>query len=143
MKKFVAILALAVVAVGAFAQNPAGSWKGKLKVDPASMPKAQSPEQQKMMDQVMTQIKTMTFTLNMKPNKTFTILVPSMMGQPAQNGEGTWSQKGKTITLVTTKQNGKAPKNSKPQIMNIDSGGRKMILNAGDGPRKATITFTK
>jgi hypothetical protein len=141
MKKIVALLVLATAAVGAFAQSPVGSWNGKLSVD--SMPKAQTPDQQKMVNQIMEQVKKMTFKLNMKANKTFTIDVPAMMGGKAQKAEGTWSQKGSAITLVTTKQNGTAPKNSKPQTMKIDASGKKMVLNAGEGPRKATITFTK
>ena len=141
MKKIVALLVLATVAGGAFAQSPVGSWNGKLSVD--SMPKAQSPEQQKMMAQIMEQIKKMTFKLTMKANKTFKIDVPPMMGGKGQTGEGTWSQKGSAITLVTTKQNGQPPKNSKPQTMTIDSSGKKMILKAGEGTQKATITFTR
>jgi len=95
------------------------------------------------MAQIMEQIKKMTFKLTMKANKTFKIDVPPMMGGKGQTGEGTWSQKGSAITLVTTKQNGQPPKNSKPQTMTIDSSGKKMILKAGEGTQKATITFTR
>jgi hypothetical protein len=143
MNKFAVLLLAIALSVVALAQNPVGKWKGSLKIDRAGIPKAQSPEQDKAVKQMLAQVESARFSLDMKGNKTFTVDVPSMMGQPAQRSEGTWSQKGNVITMVTTKQNGKAPKNSQPQSMKIDSNGKKMVLVAGNGPQKATITFVK
>lgn len=143
MKKLVVLLALAAVTVSAFAQNPVGAWKGKVQLEKANLPKAQNAEQQKMIDKMLAQVKSMTLNLNMKANKTFTIDVPSMGGQPGMKGEGTWSQKGNAITLVTTKQNGKPPKTSKPQTMKIEPGARKMTLTNNEGGQKVSILFSK
>lgn len=143
MKKFVVLLALAAVAVSAIAQNPVGAWKGKIQMDASSMPKAQNAQQKQLIDKMLAQMKSMTLGLNMKANKTFTIDVPSVGGQPGMKGEGTWSQKGNSVILVTTKQNGKPPTNSKPQTLKIQPGAKKMVLTNMEGPQKVSIIFTK
>lgn len=142
MKKLVVLLAIAAVAVSAIAQNPVGAWKGKIQMDASSMPKAQNAQQQQMIDKMLAQMKSITLGLNVKANKTFTIDVPSVGGQPGMKGEGTWSQKGNSVTLVTTKQNGKPPKNSKPQTLKLESA-KKMVLTNMEGPQKVSIIFTR
>lgn len=142
MKKFAIFLAVVAVSAASFAQSPVGAWKGKVKIDRATLPKVTDPEQKKQMETGLKQVESMVFKLNLKANKTFTIEVPALGPAPAQKGEGTWSQKGNKVTLVTTKQNGQPPTNSKPQTMTIDAGGKKMILTP-EGPQKITITFTK
>ena len=55
MKKFVFVLTLVAVASLSFCQNPVGAWNGKLNVNTATMPKASTPEQQKMIDKFLVQ----------------------------------------------------------------------------------------
>lgn len=142
MKKIVAMTFLAAITAICIAQSPVGAWNGKLQIDQSTIPKAQNAEQKKMIDGMIAQVKAATLKLSMKANRTFTILVPSIGGQKAQNAEGTWTQKGRTVTLVTTKQNGKAPKETRPQKMLMDASGRKMTLVAS-GPEKVKIIFTR
>lgn len=142
MKKLVILFAVVAISAASFAQNPVGAWKGKIAIDTSTLPKPQNAEQKKQMDQGMQQLRSMVLRLNLKANKTFTIDVPAMGPAPAQKGEGTWSQKGNKVTLITTKQNGKAPADSKPQTMTIATGGKKMVLTP-PGPQKVTITFTR
>ncbi len=142
MKKFVFVLTLVAVASLSFCQNPVGAWKGKLNVNTATMPKASTPEQQKMIDKLLAQVKAATLKLDMKANKTFAIQIPSIAGQRARNAEGKWSQSGRTITLITTKEDGKPPKDKKPQKMIIDASGKKMSLTP-TGSKQAAIIFTR
>lgn len=143
MKKLALLLAAAMVCTAAFAQSPVGSWKGKVKIDMSAMPKVTDPKQKEMMDKMLAQVQAMTITMNVKANKTFVVTIPAAMGQPGQTSEGTWTQAGNVVTVTTTKRNGKAAPDKKPQKMTIQHGGKVMIMNAGDGPQKATITFTK
>jgi hypothetical protein len=144
MKKFAALTALMLLTLTAFAQNPVGAWKGKITVDRSALPKV-DPQQQKMVDQALTQVEKMVIKLNMKSNKTFTMVVPPFMGNPGVNAEGTWSQKGSTITMVTKKANGQAPKSGeKPQPMTITADGKKMTMTPpSSGMGKTKITFTR
>jgi len=143
MKKLVFLLALTAISVAAFAQNPVGTWKGKIQIDKSALAGVQDPKQKEMASKALAQVEAMTLTLNVKANKTFVVNIPSMMGQPAQSSEGTWTQKGNQVTLVTTKRQGKAVTNDKPKSMTLDKGGKKMVMTANEGPQKATITFTR
>jgi len=132
MKKFLIVSTAAMaLAVSAFSQSAAGSWKGHLQLDASKMPKAQNAQQQAMMTKVMTTLQKLVFTLNMRPNKTFTINVPPMgAGQTAHSAEGTWTQTGRKVTMVATKNDGKAAtgNDKKPQTMTISADGKMMTL---------------
>jgi len=143
MKKFVAIAALTLLTVAAFAQSPVGSWKGKIKMDASTMPKAQNAQQQEAMNKAMAQLSSMTLMLTMKGDKTYTVSVPGMMGQPAHKSEGKWSQKGNQITMTTVKNDGKPATANKTQTMTIDAGGKKMTMKVPNGPGNVQIIFSK
>jgi hypothetical protein len=143
MKKLVFLLALTAISVAAFAQNPVGTWKGKIQIDKSALAGVQDPKQKEMALKMLSQVEAMTLSLNVKANKTFVVNIPSMAGQPAQSSEGTWTQKGNQVTLVTTKRQGKAVTNDKPKSMTLAPGGKKMVMVANEGPQKATITFTR
>ena len=76
MNKFAVLLLAIALSVVALAQNPVGKWKGSLKIDRAGIPKAQSPEQEKAVKQMLAQVESARFSLDMKGNKTFTVDVP-------------------------------------------------------------------
>lgn len=144
MKKFAALTALMLLTLTAFAQNPVGAWKGKISIDRAALPKVTDPQQKKMMDTALTSVEKMTISLNMKSNKTFTLVIPPFMGNPGVNAEGTWSQKGNTITMVTTKANGQPPKKKDSQPMVITPDGKKMTMTpSNNGMGKTKITFKR
>lgn len=144
MKKLLALVAVASVAVCAFAQSPVGSWKGKILMDTSKMPKAANPQQQKAMNEAFAKVKAVTLTLNVKGNKTFTITIPPMMGQPGHNAEGTWTQKGNTVTMISTKEDGKPSTKKQPQTMTMDGTGRKMtMVPPNGGPMNIKIIFSK
>jgi hypothetical protein len=143
MKKFSLSSLLAFSVAAAFAQSAVGAWNGKLQLDTSQMPKAKTAEQQKMIDKALAQVRALTLKLNLKADKTFTVSVPPIMGQPTHTASGTWTQKGRTVTMITLKEDGKPPKDKKPQSMTIDPSGKKMVLVAGDGPRAQKVVFTK
>lgn len=144
MKKFLALVAVASIAVCAFAQSPVGAWKGKIQMDVSKMPKAANPAQQKQMNEAMAKVKAITLNLNMKANKTFTISIPAMMGQPGHTAEGTWTQSGKKVVLTSTKEDGKPPKKKEPQTLTLDGNGRKMtMVPPGGAGMNVKIIFSK
>jgi hypothetical protein len=144
MKKLLALVAVASIAVCAFAQSPVGAWKGKILMDMTKMPKAANAAQQKQMNDAMAKVKAITLNLNMKANKTFTISIPAMMGQPGHTAEGTWVQSGKKITLTSTKEDGKVPKKKEPQVLTIEGNGRKMsMVPPTGGGMDVKIVFSK
>ncbi len=144
MKKFAILLALVAISAASFAQNPVGAWKGNISIDASTLPKARTPEEQKQMDAAMAAMRSLVLKLNVKANKTFTIDSPAMGQAPAQKVEGTWSQKGNKVTLVTTKQNGvKPPAGNKPQVLTISADSKKMTLTPATGGPKVVVTFSK
>src|SRR5262249_35570637 len=90
MKKLAALAVLTLATVAAFAQSPVGSWKGKISVDTSAMPKPQNAQQADMIKKAMDAVSKITLQLNLKGDKTYTISVPPMMGQPAHTSEGKW-----------------------------------------------------
>jgi hypothetical protein len=143
MKKFLALVVVASVAVCAFAQNPVGTWKGKIQMDASKLPKAKDATQQKQLDAAMAQVRAITITLSLNANKTYKISVPPMGGQPGHTGEGTWVQKGKTLTLSAIKEDGKAPKDKRPQTVTMDSARKMTMVPPTGGPMGIKIVFAK
>jgi NACalpha-BTF3-like transcription factor len=126
-----AALALAALTTTAFAAPAVvGTWSGKVVFDTSKLPKATTPEQKKMMDDMMAQVKKMRVTLKLNSNKTFTVKSPAAFGQPAHAAEGTWKQSGQKLTLTTTKEDGKKPsaESAKPQDLTISKDGKSLTL---------------
>lgn len=148
IKRFLATAAMVATLVSAtLAASPVGSWVGKIVLDKApAIPKDATPEQKKMMTSMIEMMKKMQFTLKVNKDKTFTITTPPMMGQPANKGEGTWTQKGSTVTIKMTKDNGKpvtGPKaNSRDLTLSAD--GKKLTLSSkGQGQGQGKLVFTR
>jgi hypothetical protein len=137
--------AFAVLTTAVFAQSVVGAWKGKVSMDLSKFPKAQNPQQQQMIDQMVEQMKKMQISLSLAANKTYTATASGLPGQQgAQKAEGKWTLAGRTLTLTTTKENGKAPKNNKPQKFTLSPDGKKltMVMEQG-GPPGMSLVFTK
>jgi hypothetical protein len=134
-----------ILASLAMAADPAGTYSGKILIDKSKMPKAPNPEQQKQMDAMFAKIGLMKINLVMKSNKTFTI---SMEGGPLpkkNDAQGTWSQKGDTVTMKTTKQDGKDVSGANGQVQNLtlSKDGRTLTLDAAGMGAPGKIVFTK
>jgi hypothetical protein len=126
-----AALALAVLATSALAAtNVVGTWSGKVVFDTSKLPKPSTPEQKKQFDTAMAQLDKYRVTLKLKANKTFTVNSPAGFGQPAHAAEGTWKMRGQTVTLTTTKEDGKKPtaESAKPQDMTVAKDGKSITM---------------
>ena len=137
--------ALAAVALIAFAQSGVlGTWKGKVTVNVAKLPKVDGKEGQKMIEQMKAMLSKMTMTLVMKPNKTFTVTVSNLPGKAAnQSAGGNWTQAGTKVTLTTTTENGKPAKKKEVQTLMLSADGKKMNMNIPEANGAASVTFTR
>jgi hypothetical protein len=122
---FLVVTALAVLAtVSLAAQNPVGTWKGKVLLDTSKMPKMTNPDQKKMMDKMLATTRAMVITIVMKSDKTY---VATMTGGPNTPPEGgTWSVKGNTVTMTSKKKGGQ----SQPFTLSADGKTMSMSLPA-------------
>lgn len=144
MKKLFVLGALLSLTVAALAQNPIGTWKGKVKIDPTSLPKATSPQQQAAIDNAMKQVAGVVITLVLKPNKTFTISAPGMNGEPPHSSTGVWTQKGNLVTITPKTADGKEAKNAKPQSIVIAKDGKTMTMTPTQGAANSVqVIFSK
>lgn len=146
-KGLVAAAAIASICV-AYGQAITGAWTGKIQMDMSKLPKVTDPNQKKMLDGLMTSVKAMRMHLNLKSNKTFTLKVtgipagPNATKKPTdQTAEGTWSQKGSTITLKVVKANGAAPKGQNPP-QDLKVVGKTLELNNASMPG-AKVIFSR
>ena len=146
MKFFVRVLfvsLLAVLAASLLASNLVGTWKGKITIDQAGIPKVSDPQQQMVNSQVEA-AKKMTITLTLKANKTYTADVKGVPGKTGtEKNEGTWKQDGTTLWLTSVKDNGKPASDKKPQKFLVLDGGKKLTLAAEGMPAFIKITFTR
>ncbi len=129
-------LALVGLVPTAFAQNLAGTWNGSMKLE-------FSPEVQKQMkgQQIPPMPK---LTLAMRPNGTYTVtqVVPAMGQSPARTmkSDGTWSQKGRTVTMTTKTRDGKpvTGEEAKPRAFTLSGDGRTMTIDLSREVSKAS-----
>lgn len=105
-------------------------------------------DQKKAVEQQLAEAGKLTISLTLRPNNTFTLSFnppAGMAGAQKMTVEGKWLQKGTTVTLTATRQNGKAvpAKDQQPQTMTVASGGKTMRWSQGKDPRQGTIVFTR
>jgi len=106
MRSLAAVAVAAFAVAPAYAANPVGKWKGTVDAKMPPVPASATPEQKKMMQSAMAMIKNMSFNLDMKANKTYTVEIKGGPNGQTQKETGKWSQKGNTVTLSSTR-NGK------------------------------------
>jgi hypothetical protein len=148
-KWYVAVVAIASIGVAYGQANITGAWVGKVHMDMSKMPKVTDPNQKKMMEGIVNSVKSMRMHLNLKGNKTFSMKVTGIPAGPNatakkpadQTAEGTWSQKGSTITLKVTKANGAAPKGQNPP-QDLKVVGKTLELNNAAMPG-AKVVFSR
>lgn len=133
--KILAVLtALVVLTTAGLAQNLAGVWRGKIKIDMSAMPKNLTPEQRKGLETGLAMAKKMIITLTLRANKTYTAAVTGMPQMGPQSGknasEGTWKIQGKTLWLTSLKENGKPAKSKGPQQFTIANDSKSFWLNS-------------
>lgn len=137
-------------------QNVVGVWTGKMDLDMSMVPKGQDAAKQKaMMDMIKQVMGNMSMKLQLNANKSFTMLVTGLPGNPQmkekpkdQTAKGTWVQKGDKITLTVTHANGEKAKseNNKPQVLTVAKDGKSLTLvpNApGAQMGKSKIVFRR
>lgn len=134
---------VATIVSVAVAASPVGSWVGKIVIDKMPpMPPNATAQQKQQVQGMLDQLKKVRINMSIKANKTFAVKAPSMFGQPATNAEGTWKQTGSTITLTTTKENGKpaAGTKAKPQDFTLSKDGKTISMSGMGGGK---LIFTK
>lgn len=143
-KRILATAAMVATFVTAsFAASPVGTWVGKIVLDKTpEIPAQASPAQKQQMQSMIDQIKKIRINLVVKSNKTFLLSAPAIGPQPATKAEGTWAQKGSTVTLTTTKENGKAVSGTKakPQDFQLSANGKSLSMGT---PGMGKLVFTK
>jgi hypothetical protein len=139
----VAVVALLSLTAMASAQNVVGNWKGKLVIDEKSMPKMEG-QQAAMMKQMMDNMKKMSFVLDLKKDKTFTVIVKGLdvkADQQPKPQTGKWVQKGNKIELSGDGAN----QRGQTQVFTLSKDGKKLsqTLPAGQGGPKAELVFSR
>ncbi|GMV88633.1 MAG: hypothetical protein AMXMBFR81_15640 [Chthonomonas sp.] len=161
LSRFLPIAVLAVAAMSAMAQSPAGKWTGKLDISkadmmksaPKDMPADQRKQMEAMMDSMLVSLKKMTFSMTVNANNTWKMVVKGAPGaagpngkpQPDSTAEGKWTQKGDKVTFEQTKENGKAkPKDAhSTKSMTLSKDGKTMTMVENQGGQTIKIVFKK
>lgn len=161
LSRFLPIAVLAVAAMSAMAQSPAGKWTGKLDISkadmmksaPKDMPADQRKQMEAMMDSMLVSLKKMTFSMTVNANNTWKMVVKDAPGaagpngkpQPDSTAEGKWTQKGDKVTFEQTKENGKAkPKDAhSTKSMTLSKDGKTMTMVENQGGQTIKIVFKK
>ena len=117
----------------AIAQSPVGKWTGKLNLKMPEVPAAADANTRQMIEQSMAAVKKMTLHLTFSNDKTYSLFTK---GAPAQAGgeqkdNGTWSQSGKNVNIVSTR---KDKKPDKPQTMVFSADGKTLTMSLPGGP---------
>lgn len=146
--KFSAV-ALAVAALGtsAMAQNGVGNWTGHIAMKTPPMPANVPPQQKAMLEQQMAMLGKITLALTLKKDMSYSIATKGLPKQaPGKAGEtqtGTWTLKGKTLTLIPSK---KPTRPGAPSSMTgtFSANGKTfVVVPPGGRGGSMTITFTK
>lgn len=131
------IIALSLFSAAVAAPNPVGKWNGKVQISMPPTPPNATPEQKAMMAKVFDGVKKMVIKLELKADKTFTVVSPNPGdGKPGKPQSGKWSQKGNTVTLTDPK--------GQPQEFTLSADGKTLSADLKQGaPGGARITFTR
>lgn len=125
MKGFLAAALLVAVASAALAQNPIGSWTGKVDlsgVHPAdAVGKAKLKSVHRLFDSA-------SMSLTFRTDKSYSALVTGITGMHLETKPdvGKWSQKGNIVTMVDSTGRSKS--------LTVTKDGKKMILTPPIGP---------
>ena len=126
-------VALASLAVTAFAADLTGTWKGKVKIDVSKLSRAPKAEMQKKMMQGIAKAQAMTIVLVLKADHTFTETPPGRSGN--------WTLAGNKLSLQST-VNGKPE--GKADVFTIAKNQKALTMSAPDpvSGKAGAITVT-
>lgn len=105
---------LALSSLSAFAQSVVGTWKGKTEIRGVNVPEGTTKGMSNMKN-------IMVFS----KDGTFKQTVSDARGKEGTS-EGTWTQKGNSITLTTKKRDGKAATGNTSHVLTLSSDGKKL-----------------
>ena len=142
---FTGAVALLTVAAAFAAPGVTGKWTGHLHIDTSTLPKANTPQQQAQMNQVIESMKKTQLLLNIAAPSSFTLTIPTnSFDKKGHTANGTWKQAGNTLTLTVTKQDGKAANGKgQAQQFTVSKDGKTLTLVAGQGMKAGMIVFTR
>jgi len=143
MRKIVAFAVLVCLTVAAVAQNAAGTYKGHVKLDRKVFLDGLTGAKRAEIEKGMNEITSGTFTLVLKPNKTFRLTSPPLGKQPVRHSEGKWIQKGNRITLITLSTDNGKGKNDKPLSGFISPNGKTLTLDQGKNEEGYALVFSR
>ncbi len=130
----VAFAALAITAGCGFKESDlVGKWKGKMVL---------SAEDKKEAGAEAAKAEGLSFDLVLNEDKTFVLAV-------GVSTEGTWTYADNKLTLTTTKVMGMdvsgmpGAAETKPQVLNVEDGGNKLVLADPNGKSTTVVAFTK
>jgi hypothetical protein len=142
MRTVTTIALLALGATLSLAQDPTGSWKGKLNIKFPPPPANATAQQKEGMEKMKAQIAKAVIVLKVNKDKTFSMKASNMPGSPDTEQKGNWSQSGAKITFKDSKQqkmpNGQTPP---PQTGTLSKDGKTLTFQIPNG--MGTLIFKK
>lgn len=116
------------------AQDPTGTWKGKLNIKFPAMPANAPAEQKAQMQKMQAQLQKAVLTLVMKKDKTYSLKSSSemMSGRPNNEQKGKWSVKGNTVTLSSSSK-GPNGQGAPDQAATLSKDGKTMTILIPNG----------
>jgi len=132
IKVGVALSSLAIFAVSAFAGSVTGTWHGRVRIDATKVTQPK-PEQRTAMMSRINKAQSLTYTLTLNANHTFTM---GAVGLPTQSG--TWNQAGNTVALQG-QMNGKNV--GEPQVFTLGKNEKVLSMTQKDKMTKKDAVF--
>jgi hypothetical protein len=139
------VFAATCLFTSAIAQSPVGKWTGKLNLKMPQLPATADANTRQMVEQGLAAVKKMTLHLTFNKDKTYTMFTKDAPAQAGgeQKDNGTWSQSGKTISIISTRKGKKA---EQPQTMVFSADAKVLTMTLPGGPNggsSGNIVFKK
>jgi len=130
--------ALFAVALGSvcLAASPVGKWKGKVGGSMPPLPANANAQQKQQYDAAKAMVAKIVINLELKSNNTYSVTVDGGP-QKAPAETGSWSAKGNTITVTSTKGGQK-----RSQSMTLSADGSKLTMSP-QGSAGTKVTFVR
>jgi hypothetical protein len=109
------------VSVCAFSAEPVGTWNGKIQVDTSKLAADKRA-------QVEAQTGKLKIVLTLKKDHTFTSVVSGGGDGKPHSTSGTWTFKGNTVSMIATKNDGKAAAGAIPRSMVLSKDGKSLVM---------------
>ncbi len=110
-----------------------GAWNGRIDASSLKLPPeaTKTKEAKAQVSKMFEDIKKFKIKLTLNKNKTFKVAATGNIGGKPINStsEGKWTQSGNTITMTSTKQDGKPAADKTPVKATVSGDGRTMTLS--------------